>query len=182
MNAVSQKSIGYNPEVNDVKLPERKQFEDDQNMELIHHRKETMRYLSATSESLREQLSEMKVEEKFARWTNLWATIGVASEELPKDSSKKQIYYFSDMFESMPGEERRDFDTRPPGSRKEAEAWARNDAKELEKYMPLSPQALRGAEVRVIQGSLAAKDNAPYVKFYWLRLFQEIGIDELRYN
>jgi len=48
--------------------------------------------------------------------------------------------------------------------------------------MPLSPQALRGVEARVIQGSLAAKDNAPYVKFYWLRLFQEIGIDELRHN
>lgn len=168
--------------VNDVELPQRKSFVQDQETELIRHRKETMRYLNTAAEDLQDRLAQMTVDENFARWTNLWATLGVASEELPRDSSRKQIYYFSDMFESMPGSERRNFDRRPPQSREEAESWAQADAEELSKYMTLSPEALRGAKVRVIQGSMAAKDNAPYVKFYWLELFQEVGLQNVRYN
>src|SRR5690606_4797771 len=48
-------------------------------------------------------------------------------------------YYFSDMYESMTGPGRRDFDARPPRSYAEAEEWARADLEFVRREMNVDP-------------------------------------------
>jgi hypothetical protein len=108
----------------------------------------------------------------------------VAGTEFSKAADEKHIYYLSDMFESMPGPARRNFDRRPPASRTQAQRWARADADTLDTFMILHRDRLRDAHVRVLLGTLATKPHAQAVKFYWLELFRQLGLSpqQIDYN
>ncbi|HHP7237085.1 hypothetical protein [Longibacter sp.] len=180
---VHEKTLSKSPRLeltNDVRPIEEKPFADERALEAARFRKdqqEELRRLTAEATSFLRSLDGGT----FARWTDLWGTLGVASEEIA-DPSNAAIYYFSDMFESMPGSDRRNFDRRAPAGRSEAETWAEKDAQALSKHMVLRREHLDGVTVRVVMGPLATKTGAQSVKFYWLDLFDHAGLGTVRYN
>lgn len=180
---VHEKTLSKSPRLdleNRVRPLEDKPFADEQALETARYKKE-----------LEEEFRRLETEAKafidtadrgvFAQWTDLWGSLGVASEEL-KASADGAIYYFSDMFESMPGAGRRDFDASVPQNRSEANEWAAADADKLSDLMVLKQERLTAARVRVLMGPLATKTGAQPVKFYWLALFDELGVTRIDYN
>jgi len=169
---------------NDVPPPVDPQFADEKALAQARHKRQTAQFLEKTTQRLRTALTSPPINTAFTDWTDLWGTLGVASTTLAPSADRHQVYYFSDMFESMPGPDRRDFDRRPPQSRTQAERWARTDADALDALMVLRPARLQNAEVRVLLGTLATKAHAQTVKFYWLALFQELGLPrtQITYN
>jgi hypothetical protein len=169
---------------NDVPPPGDAQFADEQALARARHKRQTEQFLQNTTQQLRTALTSPPIDPAFTDWTDLWGTLGVASTTLAPAADRHRLYYFSDMFESMPGPDRRNFDRRPPRSRAQAERWAQADADTLDARMVLRPARLQTAEVRVLLGTLATKAHAQAVKFYWLTLFQELGLprSQLDYN
>jgi hypothetical protein len=159
---------------NDVAPLQEKEFPDEQALERARYRKETEQFLQTATTRLRDFLRSPPP--TSAGWTDLWGTLGVASTERAPEADEYRLYYLSDMFESMPGPARRNFDRRPPTSRAQAQRWARADADTLDTFMVLRPDRLRDARVRVLLGTLATKDHAQAVKFYWLTLLQKLGL------
>jgi len=171
---------------NDVAPIETKEFSDEKALEAARFKREIQRFLDTARTQLERFVRETAARPAFRNWTDLWGTLGVAGEELPppSDSVRRRVYYLSDMFESMPGSDRRNFDARPPKSRSQAEAWAQTDRPRLDAHMRLRPQRLSGVRFRVLLGPLATKPAAQRVKFYWLALWEEMGIapDRIDYN
>jgi hypothetical protein len=159
---------------NDVDPLRQKEFADEQALEQARFRKETEQFLQRATTRLQEFLKSPPP--TSAEWTDLWGTLGVASTELSPNADAHRLYYLSDMFESMPGPARRNFDRRPPQSRTQARRWAQADADTLDTFMILRRDRLRKAHVRVLLGTLATKPHAQDVKFYWRTLFQELGL------
>jgi hypothetical protein len=175
---------------NDVSPPEGAEFDDEQALRQARFKRETASFLSEASKRLQAFALEEDGGAAFADHTDLWGTLAVASEELAPAEARKadapppRLYYLSDMFESMPGPQRRNFDRSPPTSRTEARRWARTDAKALQQTMTVRPDRLRQARVRVLLGTLATKAHAQNVKVYWRELFEQIGIppEQVDYN
>jgi hypothetical protein len=180
---VHQKTLSKSPRLdlrNEVAVLEDKAFADEQALETARFKKE----LEQEFRRLEDEASAFidgAGRGSFAKWTDLWGTLGVASEELKPDTDAA-LYYFSDMFESMPGADRRDFYTAVPSGRAEAEAWAEADVDKLPNLMVLDRDRLRPVSVRVLMGPLATKSGAQPVKFYWLRFFDALGITTVDYN
>jgi len=180
---VHEKTLSKSPRLeltNDVRPLEDKPFADEQALEAARFKKEQEKEIRRLTDEATNFVRSIDGG-TFARWTDLWGTLGVASEEIA-DRGNTTIYYFSDMFESMPGSDRRNFDRRPPGGRSEAETWAETDAKALTEHMVLERENLAGVTVRVLMGPLATKTGAQGVKFYWLDLFDRAGLGTVRYN
>jgi hypothetical protein len=169
---------------NDVPPPNETQFADEQALAEARHKRQTEQFLQQTTQRLQTALKSPPIKSAFTDWTDLWGTLGVASTTLAPAADQHRVYYFSDMFESMPGADRRNFDRRPPQSRTQAERWAQADADALDTLMVLRPARLQNAEVRVLLGTLATKAHAQHVKFYWLALFQELDLSrtQVDYN
>jgi hypothetical protein len=161
---------------NDVAPVADAQFEDEQALARARHKQRTEQFVDSTTQRLQTALRSPPISSSFADWTDLWGTLGVASTTLAPSADRHVLYYFSDMFESMPGPQRRNFDRSPPQSRAQAERWARTDADALDSLMVLRPDRLHRARVRVLLGTLATKAHAQAVKFYWRTLFREVGI------
>jgi len=162
------------PLKNDVAPLQQKEFPDEQALERARYRKETEQFLQAATTRLQNVLESPPP--TSTDWTDLWGTLGVASTKLSDEADEYRLYYLSDMFESMAGPARRNFDRRPPTARTQAQRWARADADTLDTFMILRPDRLQDARVRVLLGTLATKDHAQAVKFYWLTLLQELGL------
>jgi hypothetical protein len=126
------------------------------------------------------------LERGLTAWTDLLGTIEVASEAFADDENRgpRQIVYYSDMYESTTGPDRRDFDRRPPRTRQEAEEWAREDAELVLSEMNVVRERFHDVQVRVMLGDHGNRPAADVVKFYWLELFQLIGFspENIRYN
>lgn len=167
---------------NDVSPPQQKEFNDEQALEQARFQTETEQFLKRATSRLQEILETPPSTSR--KWTDLWGTLGVASTELADDTRERHLYYLSDMFESMPGPGRRNFDERPPQSRAQAQRWARADADTLDTFMVLHRDRLQDAQIRVLLGTLATKSHAQDIKFYWLTLFKELGLsgDQVDYN
>jgi hypothetical protein len=165
---------------NDIPPVGDQQFADEQALARARRKQKTQAFLQKTTERLQSALRSPPISPAHTDWTDLWGTLGVASTELSGDADRRQLYYFSDMYESMPGPGRRNFDRTPPRSRSQAEQWARADADTLDALMVIRPERLRSARVRVLLGTLATKAGAQAVKFYWRTLFQELGIPPRR--
>ncbi len=167
---------------NDVDPLEEKEFSDEQALEKARFQNEIEQFLQKATTRLQNFLASPPP--TSSRWTDLWGTLGVASTELAENAGEKHLYYLSDMFESMPGPGRRNFDERPPQSRAQAQRWAQADADTLDTFMILNPDRLQDAQVRVLLGTLATKPHAQDIKFYWLTLFEELGLsrDQVDYN
>ena len=169
---------------NDVRPREEKDFPDEQALENARYKKAVAEYLDTATTQLQQFGRSADVPTAYARWTDVWGTLEVASEELPTGRAERHVYYLSDMYESMPGPDRRNFDRRPPPSRADANAWARTDAERLPDLLTLRPAVLQTATVRVLQGTLATKAHAQDVKVYWQTLFAELGVppEQVQYN
>lgn len=166
---------------NDVRPLQQKDFPDEQALENARYKKAVAEYMADATSQLQAFAAEADLPAEYARWTDLWGTLEVASEELPSPAAAQQpvarhLYYLSDMFESMPGDDRRNFDRQPPQDRSQAEAWATRDAERIRSLLTLSSPVLRNARVRVLQGTLATKPHAQDVKVYWQTLFQALDM------
>ncbi len=170
--------------VNDVAPRAEKAFEDEQALEDARFKRATQALLDEAEAQLFAFLQREPAEQSFTQWTDLWGTLGVASEEFYVDPARRRLLYLSDMYESMPGPARRDFDRRPPADRAQAEAWAAADAAKLPDLMVLHPARLASARMRVVLGPLGTKPHAQAVKFYWRALFAAVGVppEQVRYN
>jgi hypothetical protein len=180
---VHEKTLSKSPRLdlqNEVPPLEDKPFSDEQALETARFKKELEQEFRRL-ENKASVFIDGAGRGSFAKWSDLWGTLGVASEEL-KPGTDAALYYFSDMFESMPGANRRDFDASAPSGRAEAEAWAEADVRKLPDLMVLNRNRLRPASVRVLMGPLATKSGAQPVKFYWLKFFNTLGITTVEYN
>jgi hypothetical protein len=110
--------------------------------------------------------------------TDLLGTLEVASDEMTDapPGSTRWIIYLSDMFESMSGSGRRDFDARPPGSIAEAERWAVEDSARVLSTMRVATQNLSGARIRILSRPWGDRQGAEFVREYWYKLFSLVGI------
>mgnify|MGYP006424709057 CR=1 FL=1 len=167
---------------NDIPVPEWSQFETDRNSARIEFNGRLNRFVENTGNASVKTLRKVLTNERFTQWTDLWGTLQVISEEVDTSATRAEVYYFSDMFESMPGQKRRNFDRVPPSSKTEAEKWAAQDAKALRNLIKVRLPVLKEIHVRVLPGGLATKDHADAVKYYWERLFRELGVPEVSYN
>lgn len=120
----------------------------------------------------------------LSAWTDLLGTFEVLTAELADaaDHVTKRVYYFSDMYESMTGPGRRDFDRRWPRDFSEAETWARIDAEFVRREMNVDPNRFANVEVRVLTEGLANRPGADQVRHYWEILFAEFGFARVRFN
>ena len=83
-----------------------------------------------------------------------------------------KVYYLSDMIESVKKQGRRDFQTKPPKSTIEADAWAKADAKALKRYTIGSPDITM---ILPFEPNASVKVNNPTVTQYWKTLFSTLG-------
>ena len=169
---------------NDVRPLQEKDFPDEQALERARYRKDIAEYLERATTDLQTFAAERDLPEAYARWTDIWGTLEVASETFPSRPGERHVYYLSDMYESMPGADRRNFDQTPPQRRSQAETWAQADVRRIRSQLTLAPDVLRTLRIRVLQGTLATKPNAQDVQVYWETLFETLGIprENVRYN
>jgi hypothetical protein len=169
---------------NEVPRLNDKAFPDEQALARARHKRKTEQFLRRTTRRLQAALRSPPLSSSVSGWTDLWGTVGVATTELTSPADTRTLYYFSDMYESMPGSGRRNFDRHPPQSRAQAERWARTDVPRLDSLMRVEPARLRDVRVRVLLGTLATKPHAQAVKFYWRTFFQELGVPprQIDYN
>jgi hypothetical protein len=110
--------------------------------------------------------------------TDIWASLPVIAKA-GETGAEVKVYYFSDMIESVKGQDRRDFHIKPPHSDAEAEDDAKADLEKLKQYAIGSPQV---TIVSPFEATASSKENNPHVTHYWQTLFQELGgvtVDEL---
>lgn len=124
---------------------------------------------------------DASVQSEFRQHTDLLGTLEVISDIVAQadSGSSVRVIYLGDMRESMPGT--RDFDTRPPSTRAEAEAWADADKATLLRTMKVDTAHFDRVEVRVLLGNLATKRGAPEIRHYWERLFENVGIAKVQF-
>lgn len=143
---------------------------------------ERMDTLRARGAARLDSLLASSVAPEFRDHTDLLGTLEVISDEVSRadSGSTVRVVYLGDMHESMPSP-RRDFDTRPPRTAAEAEAWADADTAVL-RDLRVDRARLGQVEVRVLLGNLALKPAAPEIRRYWERLFTHAGIRRVEYN
>ena len=103
--------------------------------------------------------------------TDIWASLPVL-EKANETGLRVKAYYLSDMIESVPGPNRRDFQKLPPKGNTEADEWAKTDAKQLSRYAIGSPDITM---VLPFAPNASAKENNPTITQYWQTLFAELG-------
>jgi len=156
------------------------------NMAKIQYDSAIQAFRAETNTTLKTFMDDSPIAPGLAGHTDLLGTLEVINEMLkraPKDM-QVTIYYLSDMFESMNGAGRRDFDRRPPTSRTEAEAWAKKDVALVRAGMDVDESRFRNVQIRVLLGELTNKNHALEVQHYWQQVFALIGFQpqNIRYN
>ncbi len=160
-----------------VSVPNPSPYDLEQKEECLAYREKVRDQMRKAYDSL-QTLVALPPEGRVARATDLWGILEVISEEASSDTSSPPVYVLvlSDLLECMPGAERRCFEEHPPGSRTEAEAWAREDAKKLVKMYRISLPAIRRARYTFISGTFANREASRYVRYYWLALLEALGV------
>jgi hypothetical protein len=108
------------------------------------------------------------------RYTDILASLPIL-DRLAERNLQVRAYYFSDMVESMPGANQRDFQQTPPRSTEQAETWAKQDAERLKPALP----HLATVETYLVlpfAPTASSKLNNPHVTEYWETLFRELGV------
>lgn len=171
---------------NTAERPQDKTFESEQVMAQARHEAETQRQIKAAVTRAQQFLTDLGKQETFTAWTDLWGTIPILhdAQQRARTSSRTTTvaYYLSDMYESMGGSERRNFEKRHPPSTRVAEKWARRDAGQIRAFYNVPEQPLDGISIRVIPGREAARSGARQVEAYWAELFRELGAEQVTYN
>lgn len=104
--------------------------------------------------------------------TDIWASLPVI-EKASETGATVNVYYLSDMVESVKGPDRRDFHMRPPQNTAQADEWAKADAKQLKRYTLGSPDITM---ILPFQPNASVNENNPAVTQYWQTLFTELGV------
>lgn len=104
--------------------------------------------------------------------TDIWASLPVI-EKANETGATVNVYYLSDMVESVRGADRRDFQIRPPTNNAQADEWAKADVKQLKRYTLGSPAITM---ILPFEPNASVKENNPAVTQYWQTLFAELGI------
>jgi hypothetical protein len=110
------------------------------------------------------------------RYTDLQASLPVI-DELAGEGYDVRVYYFSDMVESMPGPNRRDFHQTPPTDDEQAVTWATADAGRLRNNL----SNLGKVTIRLVlpfEPTSSSARNNPAVTTYWQTLFRELGVNQ----
>lgn len=110
------------------------------------------------------------------RYTDILASLPIL-DRLAERGLQVRAYYFSDMVESMPGTDRRDFHITPPRTAEQAETWAKQDAERLKANLT----HLTNVEAFLVlpfAPTASSKVNNPHVTDYWEALFQELGVSK----
>ena len=105
--------------------------------------------------------------------TDIWASLPVI-EKASKTGATVNVYYLSDMVESVKGANRRDFHVRPPQNTTQADEWAKADAKQLKRYTLGSPNITM---ILPFEPNAPVNENNPTVTQYWQTLFTELGVE-----
>ncbi len=103
--------------------------------------------------------------------TDIWASLPVMAKANESGAPVK-VYYLSDMVESVKGPGRRDFQTRPPKSSTQADAWAKADAEPLKRYVIGNPDITM---ILPFGPNASVRENNPAITQYWQTLFAELG-------
>lgn len=114
------------------------------------------------------------------KYTDLLATINIIDKKNTKAQKNGntifKVFYLSDMVESMPNMDKRDFHKRPPYSAKEATEWAVLDAK---KFTDIDLENVQITYVLPYSPMTSGYQNNPNVIAYWQKLFEIFGIEEI---
>jgi hypothetical protein len=113
------------------------------------------------------------------QYTDIWAVLPIIDKRnaKKKENTKLKVYLLSDMVESMPGLERRDFYKRPPFSKQEAQFWAEKDAK---KFADIELEDVEIYYVLPFSPTSTTNQNNPDVLSYWEILLSKLGLEELK--
>lgn len=113
------------------------------------------------------------------QYTDIWAVLPIIDKRnaKKKENTNLKVYLLSDMVESMPGLERRDFYKRPPFSKQEAQAWAEKDAK---KFADIELEDIEIFYLLPFSPMSATNQNNPNVLTYWEILLGKLGLEELK--
>lgn len=146
--------------------------------ELLEQQQRQAAFAERSAQQVSEFLERPEGGEVAVDSTDLLGTLDVASEQFgsaPPEAAKLLVY-FSDMFESMSGPGRRDFDRAPPSSIEEAETWAAEDVEAVLPTFRLNPEAFEGARVRVLSRPWGSRSGTEFVRWYWYAIFEAVGI------
>ena len=113
------------------------------------------------------------------QYTDIWAVLPIIDKRnaKKKENTDMKVYLLSDMVESMPGLERRDFYKRAPFSKQEAQAWAEKDAK---KFADIELENIEIFYLLPFSPLSATNQNNPNILTYWEVLLGKLGLEELK--
>lgn len=103
--------------------------------------------------------------------TDIWASLPVIAKA-NESGATVNVYYLSDMVESVKGNGRRDFQIKPPKDNAQADEWAKADAEQLKRYTIGSPTITM---ILPFEPNASIKENNPAVTQYWQTLFSALG-------
>lgn len=103
--------------------------------------------------------------------TDIWASLPVIAKA-NESGATVNVYYLSDMVESVKGPTRRDFQVKPPKDNAQADEWAKADASQLKRYTIGSPTITM---ILPFEPNASVKQNNPAVTQYWQTLFADLG-------
>lgn len=166
---------------NTARKPEARDFNDERVIEEARYTREVNQQIETAKAQVDSFFTGLEEAKKYRRWTDLWGSLPILSSEA-KGADKLTVYYFSDMFESMKGRGRRNFDYILPKTKEEAREWAKEDIGRIKKRYRIDERRLPDINVRIIPGRLAAKEGGQRVKEYWQTVFRGIGVEEIAYN
>lgn len=163
--------------VQDAPLPRVSPYDSEQRQACRQYVSEVQHRMRAARDSLL-RLLNAQLTASVAEATDLWGIFEVISETLPASSQMPPatVLVLSDLLECMPGPERRCFESRPPTSRAQAEAWAREDAERILRNYRIRPEVLRQAHYVLISGNFANREQSRYVRYYWFALLEAFGV------
>jgi hypothetical protein len=111
-------------------------------------------------------------------FTDIQATLKVI-EDLSKEGYAPQVFYFSDMLESVAQADRRDFHRKRPLTEAEAHTWADADSEVLkDRYASLSKANI--TMVLPFEPTASSAQNNPAVTEYWKRFFENLGVSQIQ--
>jgi len=172
---------------NNAPRPEPRAFEDEQALEAIRYRQDARQEVERAQRRTEQFLRAMQHEQEFRGWTDVWGSLFVAADMIRQgpDRAPTVVYLLSDMYESMEGPMRRNFEWRPPQSRAEAKAWAIEDVERMCEQFGCGKDPsswLRRADIRVIIGRHGVKEKSNAVEWYWRTVLETLGARSITYN
>jgi hypothetical protein len=116
------------------------------------------------------------------KYTDVWGSIELISRMANNASTGTdiEVYFLSDMVESMQGDGRRDLHRTPIRDKAEAERFARADAAWIQANQSVDPASLAAVKitVRFPEATLESGDQE-FIRYYWEALFQELGVNQV---